>query len=290
MVNKKPDVSIIMNCYNSSLYLEDAIESIYAQSYNNWEIIFWDNCSTDGSPTIAKSYNSKLKYFLAKEHTALGRARNLALKEAKGDYVAFLDCDDVFLPKKIEMQLSAMKQNKSVCSYGGWIKIDSKGVELAKFNPSDCNGLMFEKLLGKYDVNFQTLMIKRSLLIENNINFDTNLKFSTDHNLMLRIAYKWPILSISDSLAKYRVHDGSLSSSRKVDKMNDFDYTIDYFSKLGAGKKYKKFKYTSLVARKHLLLLDALDAKRYFLFLQIFVKYLLLISKENLVSAIKRVV
>ena len=87
-------VSIIMNCYNCAKYLEEAIDSIYAQSYDNWEIIFWDNCSTDNSALIAKSYDSKLKYFLAKEHTALGRARNLAIKEAKGGYIAFLDSDD----------------------------------------------------------------------------------------------------------------------------------------------------------------------------------------------------
>jgi glycosyltransferase involved in cell wall biosynthesis len=278
-----------MNCYNCSLYLKDAIESVYAQSYNNWEIVFWDNCSTDSSVLIAESYDRRLKYFLAKEHATLGVARNLALKEAQGMYVAFLDCDDVYLPKKTEIQVSAMKKYNSVCSYGGWIKIDSKGVELDKFNTPSHNGLIFERLLANYNVNFQTLMIKRDILIKNNINFDTSLKFSTDHNLLLRIAYKWPILSINELLAKYRVHAGSMSSNKRVEKMNDFDYTINCFLKLGVQKKYKNFKYISSKARERLLLSDALTDKRYFLFLQIFIRYSLIIIKEYLVNIVRRV-
>jgi glycosyltransferase involved in cell wall biosynthesis len=275
-------VSIIMNCYNCAKYLEEAIDSIYAQSYDNWEIIFWDNCSTDNSALIAKSYDSKLKYFLAKEHTALGRARNLAIKEAKGGYIAFLDSDDEYLPERIKIQVSAMREASSVCSYGSWIKIDSKGVELDKFDMPYHHGLVFESLLKNYVVNFQTLMIKKSLLIDNNLNFDSNLKFSTDHNLVLRIAYYWPILSINSFLSKYRVHEGSMSSNRKTDKMNDFDYTIDFLQKLGAQKKCNNFKYISSKARLRMLLLDSVDDKNYKHFLQVVIQYLFLITRAFL--------
>jgi glycosyltransferase involved in cell wall biosynthesis len=275
-------VSIVMNCYNSAEYLKKAIDSIYAQSYDNWEIIFWDNYSTDDSAIIAKSYDSKLKYFLAKEHTDLGEARNLALKEAKGEYIAFLDSDDEYLPERIEIQVSAMREADSVCSYGSWIKIDSKGVELAKFEIPYHHGLVFESLLANYVINFQTLMIKKSLLIENNLNFDVDLKFSTDHNLTLRIAYNWPILSINSFLSKYRVHGDSMSSNRKIDKFNDFDYTINFFEKLGAQKKYKNFKYISSKARLHMLLIDAFYDKNYKYFLQVAIKYLFLITRAFL--------
>jgi glycosyltransferase involved in cell wall biosynthesis len=275
-------VSIVMNCYNSDKYLKEAIDSIYAQSYQNWEIIFWDNCSTDNSALIAKSYDSKLKYFLAKEHAALGKARNLALKEAKGDYIAFLDCDDVYLPDKINIQVATMQANDAVCSYGGWIKIDSKGKELAEYKMSNNYGEVFELLLSKYVVNFQTLMLKSSLLKRENISFDSNLKFSTDHNLVLRIAYNWPVLSISDLLVKYRVHGDSLSNNRKMDKMSDFDYTINFLEKLGAQKKYNNFKYFSSKARLKMLLLDAFDDKNYKYFLQVVIQYLFLITRAFL--------
>ena len=74
--NNTPLVSVIVNCFNGERYLKEAIESVYAQSYDNWEIIFWDNASTDGSAKIAKSYDKKLKYFLAEKTVCLGEARN----------------------------------------------------------------------------------------------------------------------------------------------------------------------------------------------------------------------
>jgi len=271
-----------MNCFNSSKYLKEAIDSIYEQSYDNWEIIFWDNQSTDNSATIAKSYGKKLKYFLAKEHTTLGKARNLALREATGDYIAFLDCDDLYLTDKIKIQLAAMQEANAVCSYGGWIKIDSKGKELAEYKMSNNYGEVFELFLSKYVVNFQTLMLKSSLLKRENISFDSNLKFSTDHNLVLRIAYNWPVLSISNLLVKYRVHGESLSNNRKMDKMSDFDYTINFLEKLGAQKKYNNFKYLSSKVRLKMLLLDAFNDKNYKYFLQAIIQYLFLITKAFL--------
>ena len=100
--SSQPLVSVIMNCYNSELYLKESIDSIYAQTYSNLEIIFWDNASTDKSSEIAKSYDNKLKYFLAQKNTNLGEARNAALENAQGKYIAFLDCDDLFLENKLK--------------------------------------------------------------------------------------------------------------------------------------------------------------------------------------------
>ena len=89
-----PLVSIIMNCFNGEEFLCEAIDSVYAQSYTNWEIIFWDNASTDQTASIAKSYDKKLKYFRTSKTTSLGEARVAATKKARGKYLAFLDVDD----------------------------------------------------------------------------------------------------------------------------------------------------------------------------------------------------
>jgi len=106
-IGRQPLVSVIMNCYNSAQYLHEAIESVLAQTYSHWEIIFWDNQSTDESVSIFKSYSDKrLHYFLAPEHTKLGKARNLAVKQARGEWIGFLDCDDVWLPEKLEKQIT----------------------------------------------------------------------------------------------------------------------------------------------------------------------------------------
>src|SRR4030067_1280023 len=102
---QQPLVSVIMNCYNSEKYLREAIDSVLAQTYQNWEIIFWDNQSTDKSAAIFKSYaDPRFCYFLAPEHTTLGQARNLAVEQAHGAWVAFLDCGDILFPRKLAQQ------------------------------------------------------------------------------------------------------------------------------------------------------------------------------------------
>ena len=104
--NSYPLISIIMNCYNGEDFLHESIKSILNQTYRNWELIFWDNQSKDKSSEIFKSYkDERLKYFLAKEHTTLYKARNLAIEKSKGDYIAFLDTDDLWEKEKLELQM-----------------------------------------------------------------------------------------------------------------------------------------------------------------------------------------
>ena len=87
-------ISIIVNCYNGEKYLNEALESIIKQDYKNWELIFWDNCSTDKSKEIFKKFEDlRFKYFLAPKHTTLYQARNLAIKKA----ISFLKDDDILI-------------------------------------------------------------------------------------------------------------------------------------------------------------------------------------------------
>ena len=91
----KPFVSIIMNCYNGEEFLNTAVDSVLAQSYQNWELIFWDNQSSDNSAKVFSAHcDTRLKYFLAPDHTLLYEARNYAVQKSKGEYLAFLDVDD----------------------------------------------------------------------------------------------------------------------------------------------------------------------------------------------------
>ena len=106
-MSKSPLVSVIMNCYNGEKYLTEALSSLLIQNYGNWELIFWDNLSTDNSKKIFKSFNEKrFKYFLADKHTVLYEARNLAIKKTSGDYIAFLDTDDIWSKDKLSMTRS----------------------------------------------------------------------------------------------------------------------------------------------------------------------------------------
>ena len=115
MQNKKKLVSIILNCYNGEKYLQQALNSIEKQSYKNWELIFWDNRSTDNSKNIFKSFkNKKFKYYISKKHTSLYKARNLAIKKSRGQFISFIDADDLWEKNKLKKQVELFLRNKQV--------------------------------------------------------------------------------------------------------------------------------------------------------------------------------
>ena len=172
----KPLVSVIMNCYNGDRFLRKAVDSVYCQTYDNWEIIFWDNASTDSSAKIARSYDDKIRYFSATKNTPLGEARNLALNKASGKYVAFLDCDDLHFQNKIEKQVRLMEENKYVMCYGSVVTINENGDEIRRIAVKNHSGYMFDLLLNHYEIHNQSVMLLHSFLIENELEFDINFQ------------------------------------------------------------------------------------------------------------------
>ena len=110
--NHPINVSVIINCLNGERYLGEAIDSVYDQTFKNWEIIFWDNASLDNSAKIAASYDSKIKIFKSNKTESLGKARNNAIKKATGDLIAFLDADDKWAPRKLEKQVYLFNNQK----------------------------------------------------------------------------------------------------------------------------------------------------------------------------------
>ena len=104
-----------MNCYNGENYIKESVNSVINQTYNNWEIIFWDNVSTDSSSKIIKSYNDpRIKYFYAEKNIPLGGARNKAIEKSNGKYLAFLDVDDLWFPEKLSLQIPLFEKNSKV--------------------------------------------------------------------------------------------------------------------------------------------------------------------------------
>ena len=91
-------VSIVVNCYNGETFLRECLDSICAQDYRNWEIIFYDNCSTDDSRRIYEEYNDdRFRYFSTSETIPLYQARGEAMKLCNGEFIAFLDVDDIWV-------------------------------------------------------------------------------------------------------------------------------------------------------------------------------------------------
>ena len=136
-----PLVSIIINCYNGEKYLREALDSVLTQTYQNWELIFWDNQSVDKSAEIFKNYSDlRFKYFFAPKHTLLSEARNCAIEYSTGEFLAFLDVDDWWAPEKLEKQIPLFDDQEVGLVYANYwyvlnaknIKSDEKNVENSK--------------------------------------------------------------------------------------------------------------------------------------------------------------
>lgn len=237
-----PLVSVIINCYNGELYLKEAIDSVFTQTHTNWEIIFWDNCSSDQSAEIAKSYGEKVRYFHAEKTTPLGEARNLALKEAQGDFIALLDSDDVWLPKKLSQQLESIIANDAAVCFSGVTEIDETGKILRVINPEKKSGYLLEELLYQFDIYLSSIMFRREALIKESISFDTNLVCSEEYNILMRLATKNKFAVVKESLSKWRVHGTSLTTKTISKWAFEREYTLDKIIKENPGidAKYPK--------------------------------------------------
>jgi len=206
-----PKVSVIMNCYNSEKYLKEAIGSVYTQTYQNWEIIFWDNASTDSSAEITRSYDDKLKYFRGEKTVPLYAARNYALKEARGEYIAILDCDDLWLPTKLEEQIPLLEKDGKVgLVYSDAFLFNEKGKEKCQFAfTKPHRGDIFSELLFSNFINAQTVVIRRKVFEDLKYWFDSHLIWAGDLDIYLRICYKWKADYVDRPLARHRVHRDS---------------------------------------------------------------------------------
>lgn len=209
--NNSPLVSIIINCYNGEKFLKEAIDSVFAQTYTNWEIIFWDNCSSDNSAKVAKKYGEKIKYYISEYNTTLGEARNQALKKCKGDYIAFLDVDDIWHFNKLELQISSMLKEETSLSYTGCdIGINPKSYYV--FRPKYISGYIFGELIEQFEIILPTAILKKEILDQLDINFNTKIVASEEYDLFVQIAAIMPITVINESLCFYRISSSSLTN------------------------------------------------------------------------------
>jgi len=202
-----PKVSVIMNCLNCEKYVGEAIDSVYGQTYKDWEIIFWDNASTDRSGEIACSYDNRLRYFRGEKTVPLGEARNKALQQARGQFIAFLDCDDIWLPEKLKRQIPLFKNERVGLVFSNAIYFNDNGESRKLYGiQKPPRGLVFRELLTKYFLPMPTVVIRKSVLDSLDEWFDERFNICEDADLFLRIAYNNDVDYVDVPLAKWRAH------------------------------------------------------------------------------------
>lgn len=222
---KQGKVSILMNCFNGEAYLKEAIDSVINQTYSDWELIFWDNQSEDRSAEIYKSYkDSRLMYYYAPMHTVLYEARNQALIHATGEFVAFLDVDDWWFPKKLESQIKLFSDGEIgfVCSN---YLVSRKRRVWQSFQSPKPEGLVLSNLLKDYYVGLLTLMVRRSALNPTSPIFNSNYHIIGDFDLVIRLASTCKMGVIQEPLAVNRIHGSNesiKSRKRQIDEIENW--------------------------------------------------------------------
>lgn len=235
-------VSIITPSFNSERFITETIKSVQNQTHHNWEMIIVDDCSMDKTALIIKQFvekDTRIRFFQLKKNLGAGMARELALSKAKGDYISFLDSDDLWKPSKLEKQLQFLKENKIHFTFSFYDCIDEKGNVLNKLVEAPRN-LSYRQLFfcnhvgnltGIYEVNyFGKIAI-------------SSIRKRQDWVVWLTILKKIKSAKpVPESLAFYRIRNNSLSAS-KIDLLKHnfavyydfhrFNYLVSLFIMVG---------------------------------------------------------
>lgn len=209
-------VSIITPSYNSALYIEETIKSVLAQTYQNWEMLIIDDCSTDNTCEIVKKFistDNRIKLHRLTENSGAAIARNKALELSKGRFIAYLDADDLWYPKKLERQVTFMKKDNYGFSCTSYEVIAEDGTSKDKFIHMlpcvDYKRFLTNNLLQTVGIMVDTSIVERSCLIM------PNLRRRQDAATWLQILKSNnDCYGIDEVLAKYRRVSNSLSSNK----------------------------------------------------------------------------
>ena len=214
-----PRFTVIMNVYNGAKLVGASIESVLAQTLPDWEMIIWDDRSTDDTADVCARYTDpRIHLMRAEKNTGLGMARNLAMAHAKGDWVSFLDQDDIWTPDKLAGQDAVIRADTTgrlALLYGRTERFNESG-PIGPFDPWYGNsalpeGDISDALLGRPSFICNSAMVFRRDVLEKYIPVPGRVGFCTDYYLCTMIARDWRAGCMQTLCCHYRVHAGSMT-------------------------------------------------------------------------------
>lgn len=242
---KPPLVSIILNCYNSAKFLKKSIKSVIFQSYKNWELIIFDNCSSDNTKSEILKFkkNKKIKYFRSKKFYSLYNARNLAIKKTKGSLISFLDADDWWSKNKLKKQVKFLELNKEYnIVYSNLYLFNEKKSKISLFSKKKLyNGKITQLLLDDFKMPILTTMLRKKIFYK--YSFDKTYNIIGDFDLFVRLSLKEKIFSIQEPLAFYRIHYSNMTT-KKIDlHISELE---KWFLKNNNKQKFKNYDFSNI--------------------------------------------
>ncbi|MDO4334381.1 MAG: glycosyltransferase family 2 protein [Bacteroidales bacterium] len=201
-------VSIVTPTWNCGRFIAETIESVLNQTYQNWEMLIVDDCSTDNTKEVVAKYNDpRIKYHCLEKNSGAAVARNTALRMAKGRWIAFLDSDDLWKPEKLERQLKFMVDNGYAFTYHNYTEIDESSKPLGVFVSGKKKVSKWEMFACCWPGCLSVMYDKKIVgLIQ-----IENVKKNNDTALWLKVVKKTPCYLMDEDLALYRRRKGSIT-------------------------------------------------------------------------------
>lgn len=214
-----PKVSVIIPTCNRSTLLRSAIVSVLAQTYQDFEIVVVDDCSTDDTQQVVSSINDKrVRYICHDVNKGVSAARNTGVLDSYSEYVAFLDDDDLWLPEKLELQIDLLENSPALVGgvYTGFLKMDRiSGRVLEKVIPTKRGRILIELYSRNWIGTASTVVLRRSCLEEAGL-FDESIDYGEEYDMWIRVAERSEFEFIAKPLVHYLVHNSSLSANSRI--------------------------------------------------------------------------
>jgi Glycosyltransferases, probably involved in cell wall biogenesis len=208
----KPSVSVIIATYNYGQYLAEALDSVLAQTYHDYEIVVVDDGSTDNTADVLLPYLSKPNVrYQRTDHVGQPAAKNIGIRQARGKYIAFLDADDRWLPQKLEKQIARFEADAEVgLVFTRRYWIDEHGSRLPLRSLTLYRGFVLPEIFRNNFVCFSSSMVRRDVLEDVGM-FDESIPLAIDYELWLRVASKHHFDYVDERLVEYRTGHANLS-------------------------------------------------------------------------------
>ena len=243
-------VSIIMTCNNGEIFLHEAVKSIIDQTYSNWELIFYDNCSIDKSEKIINNFkDQRIKYFRSNKLVNLGTIRKLAYSKCQGLFISFLDVDDYWSEHKLQKQIEKFEIDSSLdVVYTNYNKINNHTIvknEVIFYRGHCQNEIILGYVRGRPLTTWLTLMIKKSSIDKLEYSFDEKTHIASDFDLIIRLSIFSNFDYIDEYLAYYRLHQNNESKNNQKE-IRELIYIINKYQKnktISFLFSYKNFAY-----------------------------------------------
>jgi glycosyltransferase involved in cell wall biosynthesis len=215
-----PKVSVVIPAYNAMTYLPETVESVLRQTFTDFEVLIIDDGSSDHIRQWADQQTDPRIKLISQVNQGVSVARNTGIAHAQGEYIAFLDADDLWETTKIEKQVRCLDANPALGLVHTWmVFIDKQGKSTGRIISSHTEGNVWKQLVEKNTIACSSVMVRRCCFEVIGL-FDQNLEFAEDWDMWIRIGYHYPFAVIKEPLYYYRQLSNSLSKNCKVIEPN----------------------------------------------------------------------